>query len=264
MALGMEARRQAESAFGSLRNWNSSTGNLRGVIGAPHSIGWLNGRADAATLRESARRAMYTVWSYDTPIGWVIDKPEGFEYVIPTEVHSNTTSAHQGILRVAWSGCYHDGTHAGRAAWLRQHGNLDGLKRAIYLYREYRDDDIIATRRRPRRAVAPAMRDLYQEAFHWVVIETVPVAWAMESPEDPAIAEHIVLRVDNELSAVGRELLELVRAVYPHHHDGTERSREGWLAEVGLSGKPKTIGRKSKDPFGIPFERPGGNARVAR
>ncbi len=135
MAMGQAGRDQALRKIANHSGFSNSTGSLRRASGAARNLGWLGSRNDVATLRESARRATYTVYSYDTPIGWAVEDEETglMECVIPDEKHSTTTSGHQSIVKQAWSGSYHDGTARGRAAWLREHrrGSGDTLPAAV-------------------------------------------------------------------------------------------------------------------------------------
>lgn len=123
MAMGSESRREAIRAFSNHSQFANSTSSLTAAPGATRDIGWLVGQPHAASLRDSARAASYTVYSYKTPIGWAVEDEETglFERVIPAVSHSNTTGNHQNILRDAWEGSYHDGTDKGRAAWLADH-----------------------------------------------------------------------------------------------------------------------------------------------
>lgn len=123
MAMGQEARRKAVSAFDNHRKWELSTGSLKGVPGTGDDLGWLSSESNAAELKASLREAVYVVYSYNTPIGWALEDEETglLERVIPAASHSNTTGAHQGVLREAWES-FHDGTAKGRKAWLKQRG----------------------------------------------------------------------------------------------------------------------------------------------
>lgn len=120
MAMGGKSQDAARRAFSSHHRYSNSTGNLTGTHGAPRNLGWLGSRADFKQLAASSRKAAYTVYSYDTPIGWAIEDEETgmFERVIPEEQHSSTTSHHQSLLRSAWADSYHDGTPEGRDGWL--------------------------------------------------------------------------------------------------------------------------------------------------
>jgi hypothetical protein len=55
---------------------------------------------------EAVRSAVYVVYSYDTPIGWVMEHPHGedpYVYVIPDVSYSPTTGQHQYAVLEAWA-----------------------------------------------------------------------------------------------------------------------------------------------------------------
>lgn len=62
-----------------------------------------------AQFRESARSALYTVYSYGTPIAWVTEAedrraPHPYVYHIPNVGYSPTTGVHQAYALEAWKG----------------------------------------------------------------------------------------------------------------------------------------------------------------
>jgi hypothetical protein len=65
------------------------------------SKGWDGtlGRLDSQYVNLGLRSATYVVWSYGTPIAWLI----GDSWVIPQESYSQSTSRHQQIVRRATS-----------------------------------------------------------------------------------------------------------------------------------------------------------------
>ena len=86
-----EGRARAAHLFTHLMPFANSNGTLRGEVGPAFRTGWLPGE-----YRESARSAIYVVWSYDTPILWVT--ADGQEH-LPSVRYSATTSKHQGVAR---------------------------------------------------------------------------------------------------------------------------------------------------------------------
>lgn len=61
-----------------------------------------------ARLHESARSAVYVVYSYGTPIAWVLEPEDAppsqpYIYVVPDVGYSPTTGAHQYECREAWA-----------------------------------------------------------------------------------------------------------------------------------------------------------------
>lgn len=50
------------------------------------------------TYNQSVERIVYVVWSYQTPIAWVLDDVVCGEVVIPDVKYSRTTTQHQGML----------------------------------------------------------------------------------------------------------------------------------------------------------------------
>lgn len=104
MAMGRRTRDEAERAIASCRPFQNSTGSMRGTRGSTRHLGWLEQHTEKARIKELLGRATYVVWSYDTPIGCVTEDEEGnIAKVYFDEFHTQTTSNHQGILRVAFS-----------------------------------------------------------------------------------------------------------------------------------------------------------------
>jgi hypothetical protein len=103
MAMGGRSRGEAERAISGCHSFSNSTGSLRGTRGSTRDLGWLEQHKDKILLKELLGRASYVVWSYDTPIGFVVEDEVGniTRYYVD-EQHTMTTSHHQGILRVAW------------------------------------------------------------------------------------------------------------------------------------------------------------------
>lgn len=101
MAMGQRNRREAENAIASCRPFRNSTGSMKGTRGSTRTLGWLEGHADARHIRELLSRAVYVVWSYETPIAFVSEDEEGNRtaYYVD-ETHTATTSNHQGIARM--------------------------------------------------------------------------------------------------------------------------------------------------------------------
>lgn len=80
--------------------------NFYGVKGsASHqsSARWyLSGAAlERFAKDQDAGKIVYSVWSYATPIGWLV---EGEGWVIPPVRYSSTTSRHQGYVKRAAAG----------------------------------------------------------------------------------------------------------------------------------------------------------------
>lgn len=123
MAMGRRTRDEAERAIRSCRPFRNSTGSMRGTRGSTQNLGWLSSHREANRIKELLGRATYVVWSYDTPIGCVIENDDGnITKVYFDESHTVTTSHHQGILRVAFS----DFETVGTGPWSRSHGRGDG------------------------------------------------------------------------------------------------------------------------------------------
>lgn len=101
MAMGHRGRQQAEYAIGACRPFQNSTGSLRGTRGSTRELGWLSGHADRRRIQELLSRAVYVVWSYETPIAFVSEDEEGNRtaYYVD-ETHTATTSNHQTIARM--------------------------------------------------------------------------------------------------------------------------------------------------------------------
>lgn len=58
----------------------------------------------------SAREAVYVVYSYDTPIAWVLEVQQGtdpYTYVVPDVGYSLTTGQHQYAVLEAWAEARH-------------------------------------------------------------------------------------------------------------------------------------------------------------
>lgn len=101
MAMGGKGRRAAENAIASCRPFKNSTGSLQGTRGSTRNLGWLEQHTDARRIRELLSRAVYVVWSYNTPIAWVSEEESGDRqaYYVD-ESHSMTTSNHQSIAQM--------------------------------------------------------------------------------------------------------------------------------------------------------------------
>lgn len=76
---------------------------MTGTRGSTLQLGWLEQNPEHVRIRELLGQAVYVVWSYGTPIGFVTETEDGERtaYYVD-ESHSRTTSHHQGILQVAW------------------------------------------------------------------------------------------------------------------------------------------------------------------
>jgi hypothetical protein len=91
-----------------------------------------------ARLYESARSAVYVVYSYDTPIAWVTESPdphsrEPYLYHIPDVGYSPTTGQHQYACLDAWRDHARQGTvnRHGRREVVRVPGNAEVYGRTI-------------------------------------------------------------------------------------------------------------------------------------
>jgi hypothetical protein len=104
MAMGSKSRREAENAIASCRPFQNSTGSFYGTRGSTRQLGWLDtklSRTEAARVRKLLRRAVYVVWSYNTPIAFVSEEESGERTAYYVDVsHSRTTSNHQSIARM--------------------------------------------------------------------------------------------------------------------------------------------------------------------
>jgi hypothetical protein len=100
MAMSGRTRDRVERGLITCSRVRNSTGSLRGEPGTHRGqLGWLSGIPERHQLNELLHAAVYVVWSYDTPIGFVHE--DGTRYVIE-ETHSLTTSHHLSVLRCAW------------------------------------------------------------------------------------------------------------------------------------------------------------------
>lgn len=101
MAMGRRGRAEAEYAISSCRPFRNSTGSFHGSRGSTRTLGWLSSHTDARRIQELLSRAVYVVWSYDTPIAFVSEDEDGDRtaYYVD-EDHSPTTSNHQSIARM--------------------------------------------------------------------------------------------------------------------------------------------------------------------
>lgn len=80
--------------------------NFYGVDGSHSRYGserwYLSGAAlERWTQDQRAGRIHYSVWSYNTPIAWLV---EGEGWVIPPVKYSHSTGRHQGYVRRATAG----------------------------------------------------------------------------------------------------------------------------------------------------------------
>lgn len=101
MAMGSRGRSEAENAIGSCRPFRNSTGSMKGTKGSTRALGWLESHTEARRIRELLSRAVYVVWSYNTPIAFVSETEDGDRqaYYVD-ESHSPTTTNHQCIARM--------------------------------------------------------------------------------------------------------------------------------------------------------------------
>lgn len=143
MAMGMKAQREVKSAIANCRPFENSTGSMRGTKGATRELGWLRAHRNKDQIKELLSRAIYVVWSYDTPIGCVSEDEDGnVTKVYFDESHTTTTSHHQTLCRVGFS----DFETVGEGPWSR------GQSRARMQYRTVRNEviseDALAARSR--------------------------------------------------------------------------------------------------------------------
>lgn len=135
-----------------------------------------------AQFRESARSALYTVYSYGTPIAWVTEAedsraPHPYVYHIPNVGYSPTTGQHQAAAACAWWGVR-------RRQYLRRGSDirkfdLDGPRVVV---RVPPTAEVYGTPRRPRsggmdgvrpgETVGPRRSSAYEgipgdDAMHW-------------------------------------------------------------------------------------------------
>jgi hypothetical protein len=78
--------------------------------------------------RVSARSAVYVVYSYDTPIGWVLEAPNSstgdpYWFKVPNVSYSPTTGQHQYAVLEAWAEARR---RQGKGKW-----EMDGPRRTI-------------------------------------------------------------------------------------------------------------------------------------
>lgn len=108
MAMGGDGQRKAKMAISNHMPFRNSTGSLSGTQGGTRQLGWLSSHPAREKLLKLLQRASYVVWSYDTPIGFVVpddpESPDGWPYVqyVIEETYSTTTSHHQTLVRVGF------------------------------------------------------------------------------------------------------------------------------------------------------------------
>jgi hypothetical protein len=104
MAMSGRGQREATKAIASCRAFTNSTRSLRGTKGPTQELGWLSGHRHAARIKRLLASAVYVVWSYQTPIGFVTEEEDGniTKWYID-ESHSVSTSHHQTLVRVGFS-----------------------------------------------------------------------------------------------------------------------------------------------------------------
>lgn len=166
----IEGRIHALQPFLSVGKLPDGTRVWSGHAGPAVSLGHLPAR-----LHESARSAVYVVYSYDTPIAWVIENPdphesEPYEYVVPDVGYSPTTGQHQYTVLEAWREFRR---RQGRNRW-----GMDGRREVVRLPATA---EVHGTSRRPRsggidgvrpgdvvgRARRSAYEDTGPDASHW-------------------------------------------------------------------------------------------------
>jgi hypothetical protein len=264
MAMSRENREEADRAFYYHNRYHNSTGSLT-AASTPKGMKSMGRLADDNRLSLSAERAEYVVYSYATPIGWVIDDSglPILEKVIPRISHSNTTAHHQSILRGAWPD-HHDGTREGRAKWLTTAYGASSVMNELHALRRVDTFDVVAERSRPKHVghLEKIYRESAKAACYNVRIQDALLGWVINN-EDVGALEFVLLS-DLVLQPEQRALVDLLATAWPEHHDGTPEGRAAWLDQYGRLARPSTR-RRVTDPFGLPFERPdGAPARVAR
>lgn len=101
MGMGSRGRREAENAIASCRPFKNSTGSFYGTRGPTRNLGRLEQHNEARRIRELLSRAVYVVWSYNTPISFVSETEDGERTAYYVEDHhSMTTSHHQSVTRL--------------------------------------------------------------------------------------------------------------------------------------------------------------------
>lgn len=107
MGMSGDGQSKAKRAISNHQSFKNSTGSLSGTQGSTRQLGWLSSHPARGKLLRLLARASYVVWSYNTPIGFVVpEDPEDpgalyTQYVIE-ESHSTTTSHHQTLCRVGF------------------------------------------------------------------------------------------------------------------------------------------------------------------
>ena len=91
---------QAREAIHELREFTTGTGSLRGMTYVGDT-GWMTITEEREQLKQASWDGSleYVVYSYATPIAWVIDST----WVRSDERHSVTTSRHAGLCPVTGS-----------------------------------------------------------------------------------------------------------------------------------------------------------------
>lgn len=157
MAMGRRGRAEAEYAISSCRPFRNSTGSFHGTRGSTRHLGWLSSHTDARRLQELLSRAVYVVWSYNTPIAFVTEDEDGDRtaYYVD-EDHSPTTSNHQSIARMGM-GEYEtigegrrERERAARRRAARQRAMGVGQQRAVFV----QDDSALVAAVGPDRPLA--------------------------------------------------------------------------------------------------------------
>lgn len=86
---GYQVKDEMAELSNSGQAWKNSTGSFHGEAGPATQTGSL-----PAEFHDSARRADYVIYSYETPIAWKVNGA----WVKPDVRYSLTTSNHQGAL----------------------------------------------------------------------------------------------------------------------------------------------------------------------
>lgn len=88
-------RRQIPEAVAACRAFSNTTGSMRGITGTPvlpreHALN----SVERDRFLDDMPRIVYTIFSYDTPIAWVMR--DGSKYRV-SQKFSQTTSCHAGL-----------------------------------------------------------------------------------------------------------------------------------------------------------------------
>ena len=255
MALGGRGQRAAEDAIARCRPFRSSTGNLRGTRGPTTQLGWLSSHPDARKIRELLGKAVYVVWSYGTPIGFVTEDEDGDRTSwFVDESHSSTTSHHQTLCRLGLG----EFETIGEGPWSRSapRGRRDGgmppldfSDRPHYVSETARG----LVRERPQTASVTELGNRLHEQTERFVTNRRGVRYDSLVERDTSFERDMV----EERQREARERAMEVGAVRAEQGYMTPRERDAWGS--GHPTREQMLDPRYSDPDWTPWRSNGSN-----